>query len=146
MKHRARFILVFWHEHFDEVVAAIFVGELRAAGHKVRLVGVGAGRNRGKHGLRLVPDTTMSEALIFQAEVDMVVLPCDGWNDTVATHDPRLQELFLLLCHHDTRIIANPSVVCALKAWLPPSANQLFMAYPITEELVPFVRGLDLSL
>lgn len=146
MANYAPLVLVLWHDHFDEIAAAIFVGELRAVGQKVRLVGLGASKNRGKHGLRLVPDTTMSEALALQEEVGMVVMPCDVWSESIATHDPRLRELLFTLSHQHTRLIVSSTAFTTLTQWLPPVAEPFLGAYPPLEELVPFVRGLAQSL
>jgi hypothetical protein len=146
MAQSSPLILVFWHDHFDEIAAAIFVAELRGVGQKVRLVGLGASKNRGKHGLRLVPDTTISEALVLQDEVSMVVLPCDVWSESMATHDPRLRELLFTLSHHHTRLLVGGSAVSTLGDWLPPTAEPFLEAYPPIEALVPFVRGIALSL
>lgn len=146
MAQHARLVLVLWHDHFDEIAAAIFVGELRAVGQKVRLVGLGASKNRGKHGLRLVPDTTMSEAMAMQEEVGMVIFPCDGWSESIATHDPRLRELLFTLSHQHTRLMVSQSAIQTLTHWLPPVAESFFELYPATEELVPFARSVALSL
>lgn len=146
MAQRARLVLVLWHDHFDEIAAAIFVGELRAVGQQVRLVGLGASKNRGKHGLRLVPDTTMTEALAIQEEVEMVVFPCDAWSESIATHDPRLRELLFTLSHQHTRLVVSQNAVQTLAHWLPPVAEAFFEVYPSTETLVPFARSVALSL
>jgi hypothetical protein len=146
MAQHARLVLVLWHDHFDEIAAAVFVAELRAVGQKVRLVGLGASKNRGKHGLRLVPDTTITEALALQEEVGMVVFPCEGWSESIATHDPRLRELLFALSHYHTRLMVSPTAIYPLTQWLPPVAESFFELYPPTEALVPFVRQLALSL
>ena len=86
-------ILVLWGEGGEEAVAAIFVAELRAAGRLVKLVGLGGKRFAGVHGLALVPDLTLGQALAHADNALYVIAPFTGAALQRFASDPRLQQL-----------------------------------------------------
>lgn len=88
----------------------------------------------------------MSEALALQTEVSMVVFPCEVWSESIATRDPRLQELLFTLTRQPIRLVSSSAAVPMLCDWLPSVAEPFLEVYPPTESLVSFVRTLALSL
>ncbi len=57
------YVFVLWGDRFEEVAATIFVAELRQAGLRVKVVSLTRRRVNGGHGLALLPDLTLEEAL-----------------------------------------------------------------------------------
>ena len=74
-------------------MASIFVAELRAAGRLVKLVGLGGKRFAGVHGLTLVPDMTLGQALPHASNAVYVIIPFAGAGLQRFASDPRLQQL-----------------------------------------------------
>ncbi|MCB0186293.1 MAG: hypothetical protein KDE31_18625, partial [Caldilineaceae bacterium] len=60
--------LVLWGEQCDEIAVVLFVTQLRAAGLRVWLVGIGSKRNSGAHGLSIATDLALDEALTLAPE------------------------------------------------------------------------------
>ncbi len=81
---------VLWGEQCDEAVATLFVTQLRAAGLRVWLVGMGGKQGAGLYGLRLVPDLTLEEALPLTPQVQAVIVPCSSEQWLRFLNDPRL--------------------------------------------------------
>lgn len=71
-------VLVLWGNYFDECAATAFVCELRAAGVRVRLVGVDGKLARGRHGLVLAADISLERAFAVQGPITHVIAPCTG--------------------------------------------------------------------
>ena len=61
------YVLVLWAERFDEAAATIFVTVLREAGLRVKVVGLTPPPVSGAHGLALVPDLSLDQALPLAA-------------------------------------------------------------------------------
>lgn len=88
------YIFVLWGDKFDEVAAVIFVTELRKAGFLVRLVGLTPPQIKGRHGLGLVPDLMLEQALPKAAQAICVIIPCPAYQVKHFKNDPRVSELF----------------------------------------------------
>lgn len=72
---------VLWGDGFDEVLAVAFVTGLRKAGLRVKLVGLRLQPMTGAHGVTLLPEIALDEALSARARLSCLVVPCDesGW-------------------------------------------------------------------
>ncbi len=84
-------ILVPLAEGFEELEAVTIIDLLRRGGSEVTVAGLDSGPVRGAHGITLVPDTTLAQALAD--EFDMVALPGGLPGSDHLTADPRLREL-----------------------------------------------------
>jgi hypothetical protein len=132
-----RTVLVFWGQGFNEIAASIFVGELRRLGMRVKLVGLNSRQIAGQHGLTLVPDWTLGQALDLADQVKCIVIPAPLAALQQFSYDPRLAELLQVVvsCQAllvvDCRQIASP---------LFPSPYHA-LEYPSLETLVPFVQA-----
>lgn len=82
-------VVVFWGQHFNEALAAIFISELRSVGIRVTVVGLNVRNASGARGLTLLPDCMLDEALLNVSTVTTVILPCDERGFRLARNDPR---------------------------------------------------------
>lgn len=105
---------VLWADRFDEVVAVIYVAELRRAGLRVKLVGLPGPGFVGVHGLALAPDLTLDEALALAQRVACIVAPSDSPALRRLANDPRLMELLDLALAHRAPIVVGPAAAAAL--------------------------------
>lgn len=85
-------IFVLWGEHFDEAAAVLVVTTLRAAGLRVKIVGLGGRCVKGQHGLGLLADLTLDQALAQAEQALCVVIPCTPPIFQRARDDPRVGE------------------------------------------------------
>jgi len=85
-------IFVLWGEHFDEAAAVLVVTTLRAAGLRVKVVGLGGRCLKGRHGLGLLADLTLDQALAQADQALCVVVPCSPPIFQRARDDPRVEE------------------------------------------------------
>ncbi|NJN98486.1 MAG: DJ-1/PfpI family protein [Anaerolineales bacterium] len=76
-RHRD-YVFVLWADQFEEAPATIFVTELREAGLRVKVVGATPAPISGLHGLALVPDLTLDQALTLLAQVICLIIPQTG--------------------------------------------------------------------
>ena len=94
------YIFVLWASEFEETTATIFVTELRQAGLPVKIVGLTRRISKGAHGLALVPDITLEQAIPLASQPFMVR----------EVSDPNSREL----CHRWATMLLF-SVVCGLE-------------------------------
>ena len=95
MSRQPAYIFVLWGSHFDEASAVHAITSLRGKGHCVKVVGIDGSQPKGSHGLGLVTDITLSEAMELAEYAVGVVVPCQEaeWLE----REPRVQE-FLEKC------------------------------------------------
>lgn len=108
------YCFVLWADRFDEVVAVVFVAELRRAGLRVKLVGLPGPSFVGVHGLALTPDLTLDEALALAERAACIVVPCDSPAMQRLTNDPRLAELLEQAEAGGAQIVAGPAASTVL--------------------------------
>lgn len=144
-------VLVLWGKGFDEIAAAIFVAELRRLGKRVKLVGLNSQHLAGQHGVALVPDLPLGQALRSANEICCLIVPAPLAALRQFSYDPRIAELLglatdsqaLFVVHHTQRHKEGDdfteSSPFQLPPFLVPSENVL--AYPPAEELLTFVQG-----
>ena len=128
-------LLILWARGFDEVAAVLLLVELRRAGVRVKLVGVAHHTPVGRHGLALVTDLTLSQALQQAAGVQGLIVPAP-WDVVVAfAYDPRLNQLVDLI--HQAQ-----GLFIAAAAPSSPTASPTVLAYPAPDRLPRFVQRL----
>jgi hypothetical protein len=103
-----RYVFVIWSEQFEEAIASIFVTELREAGIAVKVVGLSPPNAGGAHGLVLVPDLTLEEALPLAMSVTTVILPCQVRGFRRLVDEPRLTEFLHLVRDNPVGVIIGP--------------------------------------
>lgn len=145
MAKTKNYIFILWGQRFEEAVAALFVTELRQAGLLVKVVGLDFQHLSGAHGLSLLPDWTLSEALPHAAKAICVIIPCPPSDLFSFTNDPRLPEFFQQARSNQAYFI--------IKAATDPNATgtDLFPPdrvwfYPEGEGLLEFVHQLAAKL
>lgn len=84
---------VLWGDGFDEVMAVRLLTALRKLAVQSFLVGLRAQGMRGAHGVTLVPNLTLDEALPARHPVGWIVLPWTGASLRSLLTDPRLAHL-----------------------------------------------------
>jgi hypothetical protein len=135
---------VLWGAHCDEAAAAIFVTTLRAAGLRVKVVGIGERRWVGAHGLTLIPDLTLGEALRRAAHTRCVIIPCALAHLSGFLNDPRLHD-FLGRASSAQAIFVVGDTRLAPATLLPEGATTTVI-YPEGEALVTFAQWLAAEL
>lgn len=114
IKRQAIFVL--WGERFDELVAVAFVTRLRKAGLPVKVVGLSRRPAAGAHGVGLMHDLTVEEAVKLTSHVCAVVIPCGRWGVQALIDDPRLHQLLQQACDHRAQIFCTSSGLAVLRA------------------------------
>jgi hypothetical protein len=143
-------ILVLWGQGFDEIAASIFVAELRRLGKRVKLVGLNSQQIAGQHGVTLVPDLPLGQALRAAHRIQCVIVPAPYAALAQFSYDPRLAELLGLANHQHALLVVDtlPPLASPLSSALSASPSDAhasastsqLLAYPATTELMPFVH------
>lgn len=139
------YVFVLWGSNFEEVVASIFVTECREAGLRVKLVGLTPLHISGSHGLVLVPDLTLDQALPLAGDALCVVIPYTAPGLKRLKNDPRITKFFQQAQANQARFVIGPLQEMEL-ANEPLFSGKELIVYPDSEELTPFVRQLAVSL
>jgi putative intracellular protease/amidase len=135
------YVFVLWGDEFDEVSATVFVTTLREAGLRVKIVGLSSQRMGGVHGLALIPDLTLDQALPLARKAICLIIPCASHGIRRLKNDPRLRKFcdrayankakFILGQLSDTEIVDLN---------LFSSSLTDVIIYPESENLVVFAR------
>jgi hypothetical protein len=137
-----RCCFVLWGDQCDEAAAALFVTGLRGAGLRVWVVGVSGKRISGAHGLRLLADLALDEALPLAPQALCVAIPCTAQTLAHFLHDPRLRA-FLQHAVQETIPLylaaAAPGEADALTVLALPAATINY--YPAGEALLSFIQA-----
>lgn len=102
-------VLTLWGQGFDEIVAATFVGELRRLGVRVKTVGLNMQQTMGRHGLALLPDLTLDQALSLVQQASCVIIPGTTAHLQRFGYDPRLAELLQRAAAANTLFVISQS-------------------------------------
>ena len=98
------YVFVLWGDKFEEAAATIFVTAFREAGIRVKVIGLTAQRISGAHGLALVPDLTLDQALRLASNAVCVILPYTSRGIKRLRNDPRIMEFFSLANSNNARL------------------------------------------
>lgn len=101
-------VLVLWAERFDEAATAHFVTEFRRAGLRTKLVSLASKPSPGAHGLVLLPDWTLEEALSKAHGVRCVVVPTQAAGLQRVHNDPRVETLLGWLAAESPVFVVGP--------------------------------------
>jgi putative intracellular protease/amidase len=146
MSKRDGLVLVLWAPRFDELAATVFVTTLRGSGLRVQLVSLSRQLAGGSHGLGLVPDLTLEEALVQADDATCIVLPCGPGDVRRIARDPRVRELLWSACTHNAQVVVRGDLDAVLfDLGLVPPAGGL-RPYPFAGDLLPFARDLASAL
>jgi hypothetical protein len=138
------YTLVLWGEQFDEAAAAIFVTTLREAGLPVKVVGLTPRRLNGAHGLALVPDLTLSQALLLADQIICVVIPQVTVNLKRLMNDPRLPELLRRAAVNQACMVVCQGAEADLAEVV--GITEPINIYPGRSDLVDFAAELAMAL
>ena len=136
-------ILVLWGQGFDEIAASIFVGELRRLGKRVKLVGLNSQHIAGQHGLTLVPDLPLGQALRSANRIQCIIIPAPLAALQQFSYDPRLAELLGLAMSNQAVVVVG---TLPIDSPHHHNVNLLLLSplqlveYPSSVELMPFVQ------
>jgi hypothetical protein len=135
------YVFVLWSDGFDEMVATAFVTELREAGLLVKVVGVTLRQISGAHGLALIPDLTLDQALSLAAQATCIVIPSRIGRRKRLSDDPRLRQFFEQASSNQARFITGRWYKTGLAGLeLPASVEGTVNIYPEMEDIVKFAR------
>lgn len=109
MTTSSHLILVLWGQGFDEIAASIFVAELRRLGKRVKLVGLNSQQIVGQHGVTLVPDLPLGQALRAAHRIQCIIVPAPFAALTQFSYDPRLAELLGLANNQHALMVMDAS-------------------------------------
>jgi hypothetical protein len=141
------YVLVLWGERFEEAPAAIFITVLREAGLRVKVVGLTPRQICGAHGLALVPDVTLDQALTLAAHTICVVIPATPPDFRRLETDPRVVELLQQGHANRAKFVLGPLFEVEIGERSPLSLPEgQVLVYPDCEDLLPFARDLARSL
>lgn len=104
-------VFVLWGQGFEEMPATFFITRLREAGLEVKVVGVSGRYGRGRHGLTLMSDCTVDQALRSVSGAGCVIIPCDGPGIRRMENDPRVSELLAGAKANDALFVIGASAV-----------------------------------
>lgn len=142
-------VIVLWGKNFDEAAASIFVTELRKAGLSVKIVGIGGRQLNGAHGLALIPDWTLDNAIAHFARVICIIGPCQVTQLRRLYDDPRLPKLIQLTHKHILRMVVGqldypslPDEEISSPLAMREMSEAKLTVYPASEHLLLFVREL----
>jgi len=138
------YVFVLWGDKFEEATATIFVTAFREAGLRVKVIGLTAQRMSGAHGLALVPDLTLDQALPLAANAICVILPYSSLGIKRLRNDPRIAEFFSRANSNNARFVFGQLADTNIEeiGILPANPDNL-LAYPDNEDLVEFARNLS---
>lgn len=102
------YIFVLWGHNFDEQMATIFVTELRRAGWLVKVVGLTPGTLSGVHGLALLPDLTLGQALPLASRAVCIIIPTTSLDFDYLHTDPRLHNFIQQATVHGAQFVIGP--------------------------------------
>ncbi len=141
------YIFVLWGEQFEEAIASLFVTRLREAGLRVKVVGLTPPHIRGAHGLALVPDLTLDQALALAEQVVCLIIPHPGQGLGWFKNDPRIALLFERTATNQAKVIigAASGLPPADLGWQPPTEANLSF-YSKGEDLATFISEVTCSL
>jgi len=94
MTKTQQYVLVLWGNDFHEVQTTYFVTYLRKAKQIVKLVSLTGPRSKGAHGLTLLSDLSLSQALPLANDTQCVIVPGGKQGLLYLAIDPRIQRLF----------------------------------------------------
>ncbi len=139
-----RCCFVLWGEQCDEAAAALFVTNLRAAGLRVWVVGVSGKRLTGAHGLGLMTDLALDQAIALAPAVICLILPCDSERLARLLNDPRLVTLLQAGAAQRTQfLLAGKEGDTASAHHLADLFAGLQVGfYPAADTLLPFIQQL----
>ena len=144
MSQPGKYVFVFWGDQFEEVPATIFVTELRRVGLRVKVVGLTPQRISGAHGLALLPDLTLDQALPLSTQAVCLIIPQVSGGIQNLKNDPRLQRFFELAHQNQARFVVGSLAgvdVVELKLF-PLLVVDNIMVYPEGEDMLGFAREL----
>ena len=136
-----RAVLILCGENFDEVAAVTFAAGLRTTGLRVQLVSTGSTLLRGRHGITLQCDLTLSDVLAGDSGIGALVLVPAAASPIA---DPRLELLLRRATADDALLIGPPRLLhLAQKATAGSVRDGRFLSYhngravsEVTEELI----------
>lgn len=111
------------------------MSELRHAGLHVSLVGLNMQRLVGAHGLPLVPDIPLEQALLQAHLARCVIVPCQAKYLAQFSYDPRLAEFFRRLAANNTLLVGEAGLreSKTVEAMLPP--GMMVLEYASDDDL-----------
>jgi len=132
-------VLVLWGQDFDEAPATLFITRLRAAGLPVKLVGVSGRYRRGVHGLALLADLTLDQALRLAPDACCIIVPCDQRPIQRMENDPRVRELLAQANANGALFVTGVTLADGASPFqsVRPAALR---AYAPGEDIVAFVQ------
>ncbi len=134
-------IFVLLGDRFEEAVAAVFITEFREVGLRVKVVGL-VPRLSGSHGLALVPDLTLDQALALASKAVCLVIPHPLSDVRHFRHDPRVCQLFERACANGAKFVLKPfNGADPTDLGLPDVASGNLFICPDSEDLIRFARA-----
>lgn len=147
MTQRCCFVL--WGEQCDEVAAVLFITNLRAAGMRVWVVSISGKRNQGAHGLALVADMALDEALPLVSQTTAVIMPCRIEQWVHFLNDPRLVNFLTDCVIHQAQVLTAMSTMpleAALQDKRAASVRKAVTFYPTGDALHTFAHTFAIAL
>jgi hypothetical protein len=126
MAHRSQNgdVFILWSAYFDEVMVTLFAAALRRAGWRTKLIGLQGLAHPGKHGLTVVADLSLGQALHSEWSIACVVAPCTP-EVLLAQVDPRVGDLLAKARQQGAVLVAANSAGPLLDSRWPVDAHKV---------------------
>jgi putative intracellular protease/amidase len=120
-----------WAHGFDEVATALFTATLRQAGQRCKLVGLSRRPAPGAHGLVIVPDWSLDQALSMAPATRCILIPGAEGPVRAACTDPRVRTFLQRAYAQGAHCISSPGGLATLaELALTPSNPARMQSYP----------------
>lgn len=141
------YIFILWSDGFDEEVASIFVAELRQVGLLVKVIGLSRQHASGAHGLILVPDFTLDQALPLATETACLIIPCQTLPSKHLNNDPRIRKFIEQInANQALFLVGHQDVISQIDLKQSAIAKDAMLIYPDIDQIIPFARDIAKAL
>ena len=142
MFNHDQYIFVLWGEYFQELTATLFITLLREAGKTAKVVSTTGRRTKGAHGLAIVSDMTLEQALPLAVNTSCIVIP-GGFSTLQRLRcDPRIQLLFERAQTNGAKFVIEGTGFPYLTTLFPMIESEDVMLYSAGDNLATFVSDL----
>lgn len=136
-------VFVLWADQFDEAAAVTLLVRLRQASLNVKLISLSHAPAAGAHGLVLMADMTMEQALPLAHRASCVIIPTNGAGLGPFGNDPRVAQLLRRACDSNSLLVVGATALGQVNGLLEtPWPAPSLMALPEAQELPAFARHL----
>ncbi len=144
LRESPSYVFVLWGERFEKPIATLCIARLRKAGLTVKIVGLRSHSSIGTHGIALVPELPLQDALLQASRAACIIVPCTSPYVGHIDNDPRVRRLFAAAQANGARFVTGLATTEDL-AVFPVPVHQVTVCWD-HEEWMAVVDELALAL